>query len=589
MTKRQWLIHTAQGARRWVILAAVFLFAGGMIALWWHAREERAASIAVLQAELAGYVVPAVEVGRTSYTIEGGVVRREGGGPVAGPSEELAALRAGYASVASRIDPVFGLEGTDPDQLAEATDELDQSVDAIAAAYDPKAALLIREDLYPLAFLHTLPKLETERNALIAHPRLTDAKAYEADVLSAIRTYRGALARERTAFSTITGTSSPDTVLEFPTGTTAFSTFETSFATLDDDARHDADTARARLACLTEAGACPPLSASAVERADAQEASAAPAALSASELHIEELVRSAETERAANAGETFRELGVVRLAASACAPSSAPANLYLWEVTDRSGETRLRAASLGAIYFYDLTQKTDPFYATVRQDGLPYLYQNISNLYECPDSGADLMHAATAYALSRLAAAHPLLSATSSDPLIRQGARDERSLAKGPVVLEESADQYAADLATLINTRGEYPLARSLSEATVLELERRVTLARTHTAFYAEELRDAVALNALVPAINALAKGGSPDVGLEPLMLTRSYPSLFFFAADASIAASSPSFLSGRTAAPLDHFGLTTYESLRQAYPDSTIAGWMGDSVKTLARLGIRT
>ncbi|HUY62474.1 MAG TPA: hypothetical protein VMV50_01625 [Candidatus Paceibacterota bacterium] len=572
--------------RGWVLffIGGLALVIGGT-AFYYNAEIADVAQADALGHALQDYIVPTIGNGEATYTVDSGGVRRDG--TVVTGAAALPVLRLAYFSVANRLDPILALDETSTTSLAASVAALKHSLDALAAPYDAQGKALLADSFYPVTFLETLPSLEAERRAVLAHPTYADAMQYGTDLIAALKAYRTALSKSFDAFSSFNEATSTNFEYVVPGGSTSPSANLTGLASLDADAAAAEAEAAARLACLEGNGDCAPLAA----LEPPAYVPPLPSAVPPVAMHVRSLLDASGSKHAADLGETFRQLGIVVLAGSACVPDFSPFYAYLWETQATSSVPELRYLPLNDLYFYDLRAKVDtshsPYYAALlKASGIRYLNFGVSNLYECPDSGFEAMQVATLYALAQDAATRPLFATTTvADPALMKVQADERRIAQSPVILESEVARYVGDLATLVNTDGETELAAETSPATVFEAERRIALAREQSASFGKEIATAVATNAVSQAINRMKAGPIPLFGLY---FTRSYPSLFYLAWNGSIAPAPVSFFETKRQEPLANFQIVPYTQLRRTYSDAAILRFIEASNEADQAAGVR-
>ncbi len=556
---------------------------GGLVLLAHRQQAVRDARDAtILSEDLRRFVVPNVAADGRTYVIDGGTVT-QAGIPVSGAAA-LPVLRTAYFSVAHRLDPILALPGTDPKKLAVAVAALDESLLALSSLYDKKTATLLAGSFYPMSFLKTLPSLEEARLTLLEHPAQENANAYAAAIAASLARYRAALADSASALSSVNNATSTGMLYTFPGGGTTVEAIQAGLASLDVAAQEAQARARAHTACLIGDGPCEPLS-RLLPKAENVSAPALPSVLPPVPAHIMPLLAASERARSEAFGETFSEKGIVILSKSVCIPDFAPLYAYLWETTPKSGPPALRFQPLNDLYFYDLREKTrSEFYNRIRASGIDLFAQGIANFYECPDSGLEAGRVATAYELARITTLQPLFSPlTSSDPLFRKVAADERRIAESPFVFETMGTEYTDDLSALIQAKGEAELAKETSPETVFEAERRISLARAHSVLFDEQIATAISMNNVVKGISAIMNEPMPPF---PLYMSRSYPSLLYLAGNESITSSPISFFEEKSSGPLSKFQIVNYATLRNTYSDAEILRFLDISAEKYATIG---
>jgi hypothetical protein len=534
-----------------------------------------------LSASLKENIVPDIVADGETYTIDAGSVIHEG---VVVPSvEALPILRTAYFSIAHRLDPILALEGTDPAKLADALVALEGSVRTFSSAYDEKTQKLLAKSFYPIRFLQTLPALEEKRRAVLSHPTPHNADTYGEALLASLTRYRAALKESEASFAAL-GEASADTIYTFPGGITTLETMRTGLAALDSGAAAAYTKAKARLACLRGQMRCEPIEAPMSKSADADAASSA--LLPPLPERVRSLLGAAERARSQALEETFDERGVVVLSESICLPDFSPLYAYLWRTSDGSNMPVFRFQPLNDLYFYDVREKTrSVFYTRMREAGMDFLAQGISNLYECPDSGRESARIASAHALATAIADRPLFppSVASSDPALEKIAAEEKRISGGSLILESAIARYVADLSALLREKGERALAEETSPETVFEAERRITLFHNRSALFDEQIGSVISMNNILDGMGAIAGNVIP---LFPLYMSRSYPSLVYLAGNESIVPSPVSFFTERSTQPLSKFQIVPYTTLQKTYSDADILRFLNLSNQAYATMG---
>ena len=121
----------------------------------------------LLRSELSSFIVPDISFGNIYYTVNGGHVFYKDKA-ISGVIEKLI-LKTAYASVHNRLDPIFAIEGTDPDALIKSLKKLEASRLHIANLYQSEENFP-QKALYPIEFLHFLAKTEKARQIVINQP-----------------------------------------------------------------------------------------------------------------------------------------------------------------------------------------------------------------------------------------------------------------------------------------------------------------------------------------------------------------------------------------------------------------------------------
>lgn len=164
-----------------VLTISIFIFAG----ILWYATTEYESI--VLRQDVARFIIPPVTFENAMYDVENGNVTTRGI-PVHGELEK-SVLRLARFSIETRINPLFGLEGTDLLQFQNSIEELKDSAEKIAQLYEFEEANIIRASFYPIAFLRELHKTEKLRREFAAHPSDLLARRYHSQLMVTLDRY----------------------------------------------------------------------------------------------------------------------------------------------------------------------------------------------------------------------------------------------------------------------------------------------------------------------------------------------------------------------------------------------------------------
>lgn len=126
--------------------------------------------------DMRDVLVPPITMFGTEYRIENGGIYRHG--ERANNIESIFVLRLARYAMLARIDPIMGIEGTDPERLTKGVSALEESLGDFTSFYEPHEEQIIREKLYPVDFLYNLADTEEKRLALTTHPDFSLAIKY---------------------------------------------------------------------------------------------------------------------------------------------------------------------------------------------------------------------------------------------------------------------------------------------------------------------------------------------------------------------------------------------------------------------------
>ena len=529
---------------------------------------------------LKDFIVPPVQINGESYLVVDGIVTKDGS--TVSAETTSAVLRTAYYSVVNRVDPIFDLEGTDPEKLRAAVKNLGDSIPPLASLFSkPDEQYTISDSLYPILFLNSLPDLERKRRELVEHPTPEVARAYDADLRNTLTQYRSAISRMLPVLKTLSKQYSY--VFAYPGGNSTFEGVGNSLSVLNNSAAVAQVRITARFECFQSGIGCPTISFPR-ERSLSSASSTTP--MTDWNRRVLSTLVASERYDSSVKKQSFEAYGVVALTNAACLPTISPLYVYLWKTTDASGGSSFRFQPLNDIYFHDL-QEMDrlKYYAKLREQGVPYLRQGIFNLYECIDSGRDASLLLSLFDIAQRVQERPLFQNHDvGDADISDLARIESDISTGAFVDERMVTNYINGLIRLLNTRGERELSSSIPPASVLEAERRIRLLLHNSARFEEHVQAVESMNSVVEGFNSLSGTSTP---FYTLYMNRSYPSLLYLANNLSVTDPFVSFLSAQSSNEefVSHF--STYSKLSKVYTDEEVLDILRRSSDAYATVNI--
>ena len=443
---------------------------------------------------------------------------------------------AWYASV-QLLDPIFAIDGTDPDKLHAAVTALLIQRDAIARGYakaDEAAGL--RKALYPEHFLTLLPQLQRARNALLADPTETHATTYHKLLLSTIDAYA---TDARTLAQAIHNTKVDNEHIGFLGGTTTPGFIADSVSGAADRAQMQKEKENERFACYQNlTPSCETLQTLQRRQEDSLSTGITLPPPGAKTLNIDGLVGAIIDYSYPHATDLSPIIGVY----TDCFPYPVT-YLRSYEFPYASGGEVRKAYVANDALFYNVkflaSSTGDTYDKTAYKKGARYEYQNIANSYMCPDAGlyqADL---------DRIVGALSVAKASSS-----VAAEHLRSL---PYV-------QLSDAAAFIGLTGD-----ARARAQYLE----------GSAQFDEWLQALTNDNSYVLSFQA----SKSSIAYSYMFIGRSYISVLFLFGNPTFVPSRPSLLKATTTQPID-VALTSWRYvLSKTMSTSTILQYSKDSI----------
>ncbi len=527
---------TLSRPKRVLILCCIAVGAASLAAVMRFHFVQTQTAITSLRTEMSSYVSPFVV-----------------------PSTDLQALRAERYAMETRFDPLFALAGSDPAGIEKALIPLRGEAAVILGTYTPEERAQIEPVLYPHTYLALLPELETLRRTVVRSPSPDVVRRYDAQLKKTIRAYRDDMSAYNNTLSGL-ATSSRNTTLHYLAGSTTITQIIDKLQKIDEKVAGIDDMREQRYRCFTgELSACTPLSESFEKLASPSssvKAATPPTTLSRSLAHRDIVDRA-----------FFEMLGtqetrgvVVKLSSSACLSGNAPAYYYFFQSKEEQDIYSNTATPLNDVYFYDLeksmrSQNNPPAYLKeLSASGLRYNFQNIGNLYFCPNSGNVLAITTTLVALHDKLKAQPLFETDSAYPEIT---RLEKLITRSAVPSDADMDAYIRAIQTALQTDGEKQLELYLGNGDLLRAEEYIHEWNNRSANFEQLLTAAHHINRLSKGIIAVSKAMPYS-----FLTSRVYASVFFMPFNESVSGETMLLLDAiNERPPLSNFYLASYRN----------------------------
>ncbi|MBI2108565.1 MAG: hypothetical protein HYT93_00085 [Parcubacteria group bacterium] len=478
--------------------------------------------------ELAQFILPEIVIDEKHYTIsEGSIVFVE-----APPTlkREVVALRAGYYSLLTRVEPFLAIPETDIETLRNSIARMEQSFDNFAGYYYPREEKILRSNLYPTDFLYSIADLEKARRDVVERPSVENIKTYDALLERTVKIYRKNAEKMKHIYA-----EHDQKNFFLPTGTISNETYVTFLNTLI-NASYDIDEKRNnRMKCFNgNIKKCSLASASFQPFLNSQEVSEQENFYSIPEIiksnaslirnYYSILSVSNETEK-----QWYESMPVIVLGSSACALEDTPA--YYTVMPQKYGsEFSPRIVLLNDLYFHISKNTEKPLQRALQEKtnaAFPLLYQPIPTSYSCPDYGTDFVKIMAILKIRSLLSEHDWFLGNKTITELQE------KITAFPIVYQ---DDVVIFLNTLSFLYGAKDLKTNFNTNELLFIERLLTLYRTKTA-YVDQLIFAV--TGYSKFLSTLALLGV-KVDFHDLFLFYAAPSSAFLSFNKSIVTDTP-------------------------------------------------
>lgn len=458
------------------LVATVFIF--GLIALYLFAQSTANSSAS----QLRDFIVPLISIDGNIYTVENGKVLNDGKS-VSDSTTKMVLLLA-HAAVLNRIDPLFALDGTDPDKLGKSLQEMKDVVARILPFYNSQDALKIKNNLFPLDFLNSLADAESTRQILIKTPSKSTATEYYKKLEAAINLNTEYTKKMETLFKDpdITG----DSLGRFGfiggySTPSKYASAMNKYRLLIEDRRIELEK---RIVCLDEfSSECPSLKNAFAKLTQISDITFAPQDSMPEEVRDnQQLVKTLLATFTPSGPHNFP---TVVLENSPCFINSRYTYYQTWTNTDSDGGRKFSLHVINDLYFYDSKTFKDVRVTPYVKKNIPYIYQPAANLYMCAESGQDLMRAIT---LDEIRARIPNIKdiALIAPSTVELG----KKIIAQDTIYEAEIRAYVDGLASLLSARGEKKFLEKTNLETVLEVEKILLMWKQLSPRFDEVIRD---------------------------------------------------------------------------------------------------
>lgn len=493
----------------------------------------------ILERELANSIVPQITYNGSAYSITGGAVS-----DVYNPQKEIPLattveiLRIAYFSVWHRINPLFALEGVDPATLKQSIATLQDSTRTFSHFYSPEEKAIIEDYFYPISFLEHLPDLEAKRREVVITPSGINIAEYNNQLRAALLAYTeyiDTLKGLYEAFLTENGSRQANNIGGV-TNNEQMISFLDSLGML---ARKQMQEMGERERCLQELSpTCSPFP-------DISRVTEVPDTEThdSSQQFPDEVTTNERIISKAHMGKD----GFVRpsntptvvLKNSSCFFKDPLTYYYIsWEQRD-GGSRALRATYINDLYFYDVDElnlnNPTPYFASIKERGVEYLYQSVSNIYMCPDESKDLAAIATLLEIQELLREMPLfaegLETSISEEESRVPGKLEGEIVEAATVHETTVRMFIQHIRALLGTYSEVELTQMFGEEKTMYMRTLVQIANQNSSRLDELISEIVDMNTIVSTLHEYGN----TITLNDLFTTRSYPIITLLVANKTV------------------------------------------------------
>jgi hypothetical protein len=433
--------------------------------------------------EIKTFITPPVTIDNKTYEITDGDIYSEGKKMNPGIGNfflRFKVLRLAYFSIQVRIDPLFGLEGQDLDQMSHSIDLIKNSNDSLPDFKDIKDKNFIRDNIVPTQFLSGLKDLEVVRRSLTETPSQEIAAEYNKLLKNTISNYIASLQNLAQIANQIQQSDSraAHKDIYFLGGSLDISGYIRLFNSLESNALDRQYQQKNRISCYAgQWKKCELLK----------------------DVFHKNLPASNKTTEVLNNYSSFKDFSsfygyqydiiasflekqgakysysqkpIIGIKTQ-CFGNDKNSDYSFFVLTwlHANGESIFRPRLINNLFFLDLTKFSSSYYDPLRKNGYRYFWQPETGFYECPD--LDYQSKLTSfYAIAESLRDKPIFGdLDAKNENLKQIKLAENALSN-EVVNEDEFNNYFTLAAQLISKEGEIKLSETIDRQKILDFER---------------------------------------------------------------------------------------------------------------------
>ncbi len=529
----------------------------------------------VLSAELKNFIVPNVYIGKVEYIVDQGNVTRADGHTVS-PSQRVHVLKIAYASVITRVNPLFSFEGANPENLYASSKVLEKSLKSLQKFYSPEEQSILESGFYPIELVRSIARAEEARNTLVKNPSARVLRAYIKDTresLSAFHAYakdvqnmyKRALPKDsKWRYNFVGGRTTRANVLLFTNQ-------------VKDDIGKLAQKFEDRIHCIQNISrTCKKLTPEFQFEENIGRNIREPK-IPKNVAFNRKTLADAYTILPSFINESAEELPFL-IENPYCFPEKNSAFYSLLQET-YDGELLTKTLTLDDLYFYGTYETDAPYLEKAFLEGFDYLYQPPTNTYVCPLDVWDSARMLTMRMIRTKLLMNPIFANNSSHTW-EELKNKEISITNTSVVHSIEIDTYMRALRELLKPgSGDYSLAKEIGEEKIYAIESLLNIYNAQSASVSELLVVLVSENTFV--LRSFQK--DVPIKIDELAISRSSPLLGLFTFNGSLYSELPRFIV-RNTTDFASFKFTTYREDVELRAQVSVKNLPGLIKKTLTR-----
>ncbi|MBL4644649.1 MAG: hypothetical protein JKX80_02165 [Candidatus Pacebacteria bacterium] len=532
------------------ILILFFLFVSTFVFVGILQPINTSKEIVLLSRALENFTVPNVSIGTVEYTVTQGNVKRTDGYTIL-PSQRVHVLKIAYASVVTRVNPLFSFSGANPQNLRASAQVFENSLKSLQGFYTPEEQNVLNDGFYPIALVRSIARAEETRNSLIQNPNSITFRAYIKSTGEAIATfgvyttavekmYERALPNDlQWRYNFVGGKTTRVHVLDFT-------------KQVHSEIQKLTQKFEERTGCIVRpTKECQKLSIE-FKFPDNINATIRPHSIP------EDVALNRKTLLEVYKGlpETYNDPAtepIFLLENPYCFPDK---NYVFYTTVQElyADEILTKTFNVNNLYFFEADKSDSPYLQKVAEKGFTFFYQPPTNTYMCPLDMWDSARILTMRTIRNELKANPIFAEESLQKW-RILKKKELAINDSDLVHSTDIDTYMYALRELLQkNNGDDILAKEIGEEKVYDIEHLLAIYQAQSAYISELL-------VLLPRENTFVARSllsNVPINIEELTVTRSSPLLGLFTFNASIYSERPRFMT-RNTSDFESLGLTKY------------------------------
>lgn len=443
--------------------------------------------------EIKTFITPPVIIGNKTYEITDGNIYLNGKKINPGIGNfflRFKILRLAYFSIQARINPLFGLEGQDLDELNHSIDLIQSSNENLPVFKNIGDKNFIQDSMIPTRFLLKLKDLEATRRSLTEIPSPEIATKYNKLLEDTISSYLSDLRNLKQIANRIQESDSQaaQTDIYFLGGSSNISSYINLFDLLESNGLSKKAQLTDRVSCyMGNWKKCESLKNVFYRNLpaenivnDSKDNYSNFDQFSSTYGYQYNIITSFLKKQETKYSYYPKPIIGIR---TNCFGSNQSSNysFFLMTVLHSNNESIFKPRLINNLFFFDLSKINSSYYDPLRKKGYQYLWQPETNFYECPDLNYQ----------SKLISYNAIVESLSNKSIFKDIATDDENLKQiklaenvlsNDIVNEDEFNIYFRKGAQLLSKNSEIELSKTIDRQKILDFEKLLNIYKQNSA-----------------------------------------------------------------------------------------------------------